>query len=216
MDQEVEIINTNTRNEKIKNFFVKFKKLIILIFIIIILSLFSIFYYQEHKENKKINLADKYNLLVEKFDTENNNNNNIVDEFKNIIKIKDKTYSPLAFYFLLDNDLIKKNDEINKFFDILIYEINLDEEIKNLTIYKKALFNSDFSDENVLLEILSPVIKSESIWRPHALYLMAEYYFAKNQINKSKDFFEQIITIENVNPRIKLESQKRLRANFSE
>ena len=216
MDQEVEIINTNTRNEKIKNFFVKFKKLIILIFIIIILSLFSVFYYQEHKENKKINLADKYNLLVEKFDTENNNNNNIVDELKNIIKIKDKTYSPLAFYFLLDNDLIKKNDEINKFFDILIYEINLDEEIKNLTIYKKALFNSDFSDENVLLEILSPVIKSESIWRPHALYLMAEYYFAKNQINKSKDFFEQIITIENVNPRIKLESQKRLRANFSE
>ena len=260
MDQEVEIINTNTRNEKIKNFFVKFKKLIILIFIIIILSLFSVFYYQEHKENKKINLADKYNLLVEKFDTENNNNN-IVDEFKNIIKIKDKTYSPLAFYFLLDNDLIKKNDEINKFFDkirkentltestiyklfsdpdfqysdklklnlidlenssinkffdILIYEINLDEEIKNLTIYKKALFNSDFSDENVLLEILSPVIKSESIWRPHALYLMAEYYFAKNQINKSKDFFEQIITIENVNPRIKLESQKRLRADFSE
>ena len=215
MDQEVEIINTNTRNEKIKNFFVKFKKLIILIFIIIILSLFSFFYYQEHKENKKINLADKYNLLVEKFDTEKNNNN-IVDEFKNIIKIKDKTYSPLAFYFLLDNDLIKKNDEINKFFDILIYEINLDEEIKNLTIYKKALFNSDFSDENVLLEILSPVIKSESIWRPHALYLMAEYYFAKNQINKSKDFFEQIITIENVNPRIKLESQKRLRANFSE
>ena len=215
MDQEVEIINTNTRNEKIKNFFVKFKKLIILIFIIIILSLFSVFYYQEHKENKKINLADKYNLLVEKFDTEKNNNN-IVDEFKNIIKIKDKTYSPLAFYFLLDNDLIKKNDEINKFFDILIYEINLDEEIKNLTIYKKALFNSDFSDENVLLEILSPVIKSESIWRPHALYLMAEYYFAKNQINKSKDFFEQIITIENVNPRIKLESQKRLRANFSE
>ena len=79
-----------------------------------------------------------------------------------------------------------------------------------------SLFNSDFSDENVLLEILSPVIKSESIWRPHALYLMAEYYFAKNQINKSKDFFEQIITIENVNPRIKLESQKRLRANFSE
>ena len=215
MDQEVEIINTNTRNEKIKNFFVKFKKLIILIFIIIILSLFSVFYYQEHKENKKINLADKYNLLVEKFDTEKNNNN-IVDEFKNIIKIKDKTYSPLAFYFLLDNDLIKKNDEINKFFDILIYEINLDEEIKNLTIYKKALFNSDFSDENVLLEILSPVIKSESIWRPHALYLMAEYYFAKNQINKSKDFFEQIITIENVNPRIKLESQKRLRADFSE
>ena len=45
---------------------------------------------------------------------------------------------------------------------------------------------------------------------------MAEYYYANNQKNKSKDFFEQIIDIENVNPRIKQESQKRLRANFSE
>ena len=117
---------------------------------------------------------------------------------------------------MLDNNLIESNKEINNFFDILINETNLDKEIKNLTIYKKGLFNSDFVEENVLLDILNPIIKSDSIWRPHALYLMAEYYFAKNQIKKSKDFFEQIISIENVNPRIKLESQKRLRANFSE
>ena len=214
MDQEVEIINTNTRNEKIKNFFVKFKKLIILIFIIIILSLFSVFYYQEYKKNEKKGLAEKYNLLVAKFEIENNDK--VIKELKNIINTKDKTYSPLAFYFLLDNDLIKTKDEINKFFDILIYELNLDQEIINLTIYKKGLFNSDFADENNMLKILNPIIKSKSIWRPHALYLMAEYYFANNQKNKSKDFFEQIIVIENVNPRIKLESQKRLRVNFSE
>ena len=43
MDQEVEIINTNTRNEKIKNFFIKNKKFLITIFIIIILFIFSFF-----------------------------------------------------------------------------------------------------------------------------------------------------------------------------
>ena len=214
MDQEVEIINTNTRNEKIKNFFIKNKKFLITIFIIIILFIFSFFYYQEYKESKKIDLADKYNFLVTKFESEKNNN--IIDELKNIINKKDKTYSPLAFYFLLDNSLINSKDEINRYFDLLINEVSLEEEIKNLTIYKKGLFNSDFAEENILLDILNPLIKSESIWRSHALYLMAEYYFAKNQKNKSKDFFEQIINIENANPNIKLESQKRLRANFSE
>ena len=214
MDQEVEIINTNTRNEKIKNFFVKFKKLIFSILVIIILLLLSFFYYQDFKKKNKIKLADKYNILISKFET--GNKDSIVNEFKNIINVKDKTYSPLAFYFLLDNNLIKSNDEINGYFDILINEISLEKEIINLTIYKKGLYNSDFADESALLNILNPVIKSKSIWRPHALFLMAEYYYANNQKNKSKDFFEQIIDIENVNPRIKQESQKRLRANFSE
>ena len=214
MDQEVEIINTNTRNEKIKNFFITYKKLLFIILTIIVLFVFSVFYYQEYKENKKIDLANKYNLLVAKFETENKDN--IISELKNIIEIKDKTYSPLAFYFLLDNNLLDSNDEINNYFDILINEIELEKEIKNLIIYKKGLFNSDFVDENSLLVILNPIIKSESIWRPHALYLMAEYYLAKNQKKKAKDFFEQLISIEDVNPRMKIESQKRLRANFSE
>ena len=137
MDQEVEIINTNTRNEKIKNFFVKKKNFLITIFIIIILFIFSFFYYQEYKESKKIDLADKYNFLVTKFESEKNNN--IIDELKNIINKKDKTYSPLAFYFLLDNNLINSKDEINSYFDILINEVSLEEEIKNLTIYKVYL-----------------------------------------------------------------------------
>ena len=133
-----------------------------------------------------------------------------------IIKTKDKTYSPLAFFFLLDNDLISSNQEINSYFDLLINDVSLDKEIKNLTIYKKGLYNSDFVDENQLLDILNPVIKSESIWKPQAMYLMAEFYLAKNQKQKSKDFFDQVINIENVSPKIKLEVQRRLRSEFGE
>ena len=89
-------------------------------------------------------------------------------------------------------------------------------EIKNLIIYKKGLFNADFANENELLNILNPIIKSESVWNSHALYLMAEYYFAKNEKQKSKEFFNQIVSLENSNSKIKLEAQKRLRADFSE
>ena len=152
--------------------------------------------------------------MVTKF--ENGQKKNIDKELKEIINEKDKTYSPLAFYFLIDNQMIDSNDEINSYFDLLINELGLEDEIKNLTIYKKGLFNSDFADENKLLEILNPVIKSKSMWKPQALYLMAEYYYAKNENQKSKEFFNQILTLENVNSKIKLEAQKRLRADFSE
>tara|TARA_B110000014_G_scaffold263194_1_gene259153 strand:+ start:403 stop:1047 length:645 start_codon:yes stop_codon:yes gene_type:complete len=214
MEQDIEIINTNTRNEKIKNFFIKNKKILISIIIILILSLFSFLFYQEYKSGQKEKLANKYNLVLIKF--KSNEKNNIIPQLKEIIKAKDKTYSPLAFYFLLDNNLINSRDEINSYFDIIINDVNLNKDIKELTIFKKGLYNSDFASENDLLNILNPVIKSESIWKSHALYLMAEFYFSKNKKQRSKEFFEQIIALENINSKIKLEAQNRLSANFSE
>ena len=214
MDEEIQIINTNTRIEKIKNFFISKRKTIITTTLVIILLLISFFGYLEFKDRKKAQLANKFNLIVTKF--ESNQKANVENELIAIIKEKDKTYSPLAFYFLLDNNLINSNEKINNFFDLLINDIKLEKEIKNLTIYKKALFNSDFVEENELLNILNPVIRSESIWKPQALYLMAEFYLAKNQKQKSKDFFNQIISLDNISPKIKLEVQRRLRSEFSE
>ena len=214
MDEEIEIINTNTRVEKFKNFLISNRKQLITLLLIIVLLLISFFGYQEFNKRSKEKLANKFNQIVTNFENgkKQNINNNLIE----VIKTKDKTYSPLAFFFLLDNDLISSNQEINSYFDFLINEISLDKEIKNLTTYKKGLFNSDFVDENQLLDILNPVIKSESIWKPQAMYLMAEFYLAKNQKQKSKDFFEQVMIIENVSPKIKLEVQRRLRSEFGE
>ena len=214
MDEEIEIINTNTRVEKFKNFLISNRKQLITLLLIIVLLLISFFGYQEFNKRSKEKLANKFNQIVTNFENgkKQNINNNLIE----VIRTKDKTYSPLAFFFLMDNDLISSNQEINSYFDFLINEIPLDKEIKNLTIYKKGLFNSDFVDENQLLDILNPVIKSESIWKPQAMYLMAEFYLAKNQKQKSKDFFEQVMIIENVSPKIKLEVQRRLRSEFGE
>ena len=214
MDEEIEIINTNTRVEKLKNFLISKRKQLITSLILIILILITFFGYQEFKSSSKEKLADKFNSIVTNFETgkQENINNNLIE----IINIKDKTYSPLAFFFLLDNDLITSSNEINSYFDLLINDVSLDKEIKNLTIYKKGLFNSDFVQENELLNILNPVIKSESIWKPQVLYLMAEFYLSKNQKQKSKEFFNQIVEMENVSPKVKLEVQKRLRSNFSD
>ncbi len=213
MDEEIEIIDRNTRIEKIKNFLITKRKQIVSLLILIVFILISFFGYQEFNTRNKENLANKFNMLTTNFD---NGKKNINKELIEIINAKDKTYSPLAFFFLLDNDLITSNEEINSYFDLLINEVSLEKEIKNLTIYKKGLFNSDFVQENELLAILNPIIKSDSMWKPQTLYLMAEYYLSKNQMQKSKEFFNQVIEIENISPKIKLEVQKRLRSNFSE
>ena len=213
MDEEIEIINRNTKIEKLKNFLITKRKQLVSILLLIVLILISFFGYQEFNSRNKEKLANKFNKIVTSFD---NGQKNINNELIEIINVKDKTYSPLAFFFLLDNDLITSNEEINLYFDLLINEVSLEKEIKNLTIYKKGLFNSDFVQENELLSILNPIIKSESMWKPQSLYLMAEYYLSKNQKQKSKEFFNQLIEMENISPKIKLEAQKRLRSNFSE
>ena len=214
MDQEIEIINSETRKEKIKNFFINKKKTIIALITFLILILFGFLFYQEYEERHREWLANKYNATIIEYET--GDQSKVLNSMKEIIEDKDKTYSPLAFYYLLDNDLITSKEEINNYFDILINEIGLDNENKNLTIFKKGLFNSEFANENELLNILNPVIKSESIWKPHALYLMAEYYFAKKEKQKSKEFLEQLVSLEDISSKIKLEAQKRLRLDFSE
>jgi len=214
MDEDIAIINKETRNEKIKNFFIKNKKKIIISISVIILTIFGYLIYEDFNKKSKIKLANRYNIA--KVDFISGNKAMVANELVSIVHVKDRTYSPLALYFLIDNNIIDDRNKINELFDIVINETILEKEIKNLLIYKKALFNSDFESENNLLTILKPIINSNSIWKSHALYLMAEYFYFKNEKQKSKDFFDQIIILENVNSKIKREAQKRLNRDFSE
>ncbi len=122
----------------------------------------------------------------------------------------------LSLYFILDNNLLNDRSRINNLFDILIQKTPLDKEIQNLVIYKKGLFNADKSNESELLKILDPLIKSDSVWKSHALYLMAEFFYSKNEKIKSKEFFNKILNLEKSNPDILKEAQKRLNRDFSD
>ena len=214
MDEDISIINSNTRQEKVRNFFVNNKNKIISTIIILIVILVGAYSFDSYKTNKKKEISDKFNLttLAYSESTKERTIKNLVE----IINEQDPTYSPLSLYFIIDNKLITNQSEINSYFDILIEKVSLDKEIKNLVIYKKALFNADQAQENDLLDILNPLINSKSVWKSHALYLMAEYFYAKDQKQKSKEFFNQIVSLENPNPDIRIEVEKRLNRDFSE
>ena len=214
MDEEITIIDSNARNEKIKNFFIDNKKKLILTVSIILVIIIGYLSFEKSKERTKIKLANQYNLAL--IDLNPDNKQKTIDDMINVVKSNDVTYSPLALYHLLDNNLLENTDEINILFNELIEKTNLENEIKNLIIYKKALFNSDFVSENELLKILNPVINSESIWKSHALYLLAEFFYSKDEKQKAKEFFSQIIVLANANSTIKTESQKRLNRDLGE
>ena len=214
MDEETAIINSNTRNEKIRNFFVNNKKILLTFVVIIIAILFGYFAYEEYKENKKLEISDQYNSAVTKYSEENKKRTeNLLTD---LVYKNDPTYSPLSLYFIIDNKLITDKSKINDLFDNIIDEVSLDKEIKNLIIYKKALYNADSSEENELLDILKPITNSNSIWKAQALYLLAEYFYSKEEKQKSKEFFNQLVLLENANQDLKTEAQKRLNRDLSD
>ena len=214
MDEDIAIINTNTRSEKIKNFFINNKNKIIIFIVSILLISILFFGYLEYKKKENIKISNLYNKTIIDFNDKNKKRTS--DTLIEIVNKKDPTYSPLSLYFIIDNNLLDDRNRINALFDILIQKTSLDKEIKNLLVFKKGLFNADQSNESELLEILDPLIKTESVWKSHALYLMAEFFYAKNEKLKSKEFFNQIINLENSNLDITQEAQKRLNRDFSD
>ena len=214
MDEEISIINSKTRTEKIKNFLLENKKLLISILVFLVLFFISFYSFQIYKNNQKELISDKYNNATTNIDK--SDPSRIISELKEVIDYRDSTYSPLALYFIIDNKLLDNQDEINELFDVLINKTSLEEEIKNLIIYKKALFNADNVNENQLLKILNPLINSQSVWKSHALYLIAEYFYSNNEKQKSKEFYNQILLTESANQDIVKEARKRLNRDLSD
>ena len=214
MDEDLAIIDRNTRNQKIKDFFINNKKRFISASFIIVLLIISFYSYRIYKDNQREQISNKYNSAIIKHQI--GNESEIVSVMKEVIEEKNPSYSPLALYYLLDNNLIDDKEEINNLFNVLIKNTSLEKEIKNLIIYKKALFNADTIDENGILEILNPIINSDSVWKSHALYLLAEYFYSNSEKQKSKEFFTQIINTQNANIDIIKEAQKRLNRDLSE
>ncbi len=214
MDEEISIIDSNTRKEKLKTFFIKNKKNLILFVFFTTLLLIFFFIFKEIKKKNKIEISDLYNSSIIEYSE--NNKEKVLNNLIYIINKEDPTYSPLSLYFIIDNDLVLNKEKIKGLFEIVINDTPLDEEIKNLVIYKKALFYADEIDENSLLDILNPLIKSDSIWKSHALYILAEYFYDKGEKRKAKEFFEKILLTSNANQDIKREAQKRLTRDLSE
>ena len=181
---------------KLKIFYEDNKKYIFSAISIFVIIISVLTFYLYNKENKKILLSENY--IQAKIYAGDGNKKEATDLLKKIIFSNDSTYSTLSFFLILNQKLINDHNEISKLFDHLIANNNYTDEIHDLLIYKKALFNSDFVNETELLKDLKPIISTESLWKPHALLLIGNYYVSNKEYIKAIEFYNQILSTKNL------------------
>ena len=79
-----------------------------------------------------------------------------------------------------------------------------------MIILKKAIFETNFNDEQLILNTLKPLINKETIWKAHALMLAGDYYLSQGENLKAKEFFLKILSIDNLNAEIEEQANYQL------
>ena len=185
-----------TKKSKLKRFYESYKVLIFTSIFILTIFLGSFGYYLENKEKKRILLSENY--VQAKIYLENGNKNKAISILKKVIFANDSTYSTLCFFLILNENLVTDYKELSILFDHLLDNNKFEKEVKNLLIYKKALFNSNFIRESELLEDIKPLLNTETLWKPHALLLIGDYFLSKREYIKAREFYTQILLINNL------------------
>ena len=185
-----------SKKSRIKKFYDSNKILIFSSILIIIISLASFIFYLKNVEKNKILLSENY--VKAKIYLEDGNKSEAISMLKEVIYANDSTYSTLSFFLIINQNLIDDYAELSTLFDHLLENNRFEVEIKNLLIYKKALFNSNYITETELLEDIKPLLNNETLWRPHALLLLGDYFISKKEYLKAKEFYTQILSINNL------------------
>ena len=185
-----------TKKSKLKKFYESYKVLIFTSIFILTIFLGSFGFYLENKEKKRILLSENY--VQAKIYLTNGDKNKAVSTLKKVIFANDPTYSTLCFFLILNQNLVTDYKELSILFDHLLDNNKFEKEVKNLLIYKKALFNSNFISESELLEDIKPLLNTETLWKPHALLLIGDYFLSKNEYIKAREFYIQIFSINNL------------------
>jgi len=185
-----------TKKSKLKKFYESNKILIFTSILVLIISIASISFYFNSKEKEKILLSESY--VMAKIYLENGDKSEATNILKEVIFANDSTYSTLSFFLILNQNLIDDYKELAVLFDHILENNNFETEMRNLLIYKKALFNSNFITESELLEDTKPLLNSETLWKPHTLLLLGDYFTYKNEYIKAKEFYTQILSINNL------------------
>ena len=185
-----------TKKSKLKRFY-ESNKILIYVSVFLVLILFGFLsYFLESEQKKRILLSENY--VQSKIYLENGDNKKALDLLKSIILANDSTYSTLSLFMILNQNLLDDHDEISNLFDHLLSNNKYEKEIRNLLIYKKALYNSNYMNESELLEETKSLVNKDSIWKPYALLLLGDYFISKKEYRKAKDFYTQILSINNL------------------
>jgi tetratricopeptide (TPR) repeat protein len=186
-----------TKKSKFRRLYDANKLLIFSTLFVLIITSISFSFYTVSREKKQILLADNYMVAI--FYLQNNERDKGRKILKEIILANNRTYSTLSLFLILDEDLVDDQREISNLFDYLLANNKFEQEVKNLIIFKKTLFLSNFANELEMVENAKQLINTNTLWKPHALLLLGDYFSSKKQYLKAKEFYVQILSLQNLN-----------------
>lgn len=172
-------------------------KTIIIVFLLLF-SIFSIFSWMKYDANiKKQKLSEDF-IKAKIFISEKKfvEANNIL---KYIVNQKDSTYSVLSLYLIINKDLEKDEKLVIKYFDKILSIKALKKEDLNLIKLKKAIYISRYEKEEDLLDLLNPIINSESFWKAQSIKFLGDYYFSKREYNKADEYYSILLNLKDPN-----------------
>ena len=181
------ILKQNLQN-KILNFIKKNIKKLIIIFIFVIILLFTYLFYISSQKKNEIKLSEKYTEATIQFDQKKINTSKLLLE--NIIDKDHKFYSPLALYFIIDNNLETDPLKIINFFDKILKIRSIEKGNLDLIKIKKAIFLFSSGDEESIIKTINPIINSDSVWRIMAIKIISDYFLSKNQKTKANEYIQ--------------------------
>jgi predicted negative regulator of RcsB-dependent stress response len=198
-----------TKKTKIKKFYESNKVLILCAISFFVILIAFVIFYSESKERKKISLAENY--ITAKIYLSNEKKNKAKDILENIIFENDNTYSALSLFLILNENLITDQQELSNLFNHVLKNNKFEKEIKNLLIFKKALFQSNFVSEHELLNSIKPLLNTDTLWKPHALLLLGDYFVSKKEYSKATEFYTQILSLKKLNEGLYEQARTQLR-----
>jgi predicted negative regulator of RcsB-dependent stress response len=185
-----------TKKSKIKKFYDNNRILIFSATILLTIIIAYGFYFFSQQERKKINLAENY--IDSKISIKAGKKDKAKNILKEIVLQNDTTYSSLSLFLILNENLISDKNELLDLFDHLLKNNKFDKEERNLIIFKKVLFQSNFENEAELVEAARPILNDNTVWKPHTLLLLGDYFLSKKQNLKAKEFYLQVLSIKNL------------------
>ena len=185
-----------TKKSKLKRFYEKNRISIFSIILIVTIIIVFFSFYSANKEKKKTFLAESY--IEAKVLLETGEKNKAKDILKTIILSNNSTYSSLSLFLILNENLIVDQKELLNLYNHLLENNKFEKEVKNLIIFKKALFQTNFENESKLLETAKPLLNSDTVWKPHILLLLGDYFVSKKQNLKAKEFYIKILSLKSL------------------
>ena len=185
-----------TKKSKLKRFYEKNRISIFSIILIVTIIIVFFSFYSANKEKKKKFLAESY--IEAKVLLETGEKNKAKDILKTIISSNNSTYSSLSLFLILNENLIVDQKELLNLYNHLLENNKFEKEVKNLIIFKKALFQTNFENESELLETAKPLLNSDTVWKPHILLLLGDYFVSKKQNLKAKEFYIKILSLKSL------------------